>query len=137
MNKLLTSLFLILSTTFSFVALGNAPKHATIEAKATAQADGTVSFSLKVIPNKGMKTSLDAPWKLNVLKSDGLTIKTAELKRADLDGSLPGFSFATVGKPASGTGKLDYKMTAFICTEDKTQCYRDVLEGSIDWKAAL
>ena len=134
MKKLLAALMFTLSMPMAFA---NAPKHAEVEAKASPQADGSVSFSLKVVPNKGMKTSLDAPWKLNVLKNDGLTFKSTELKKADLDGALPGFSFASVGKPSAASGKLDYKMTAFICTEDKTQCYRDVLEGTVEWKATL
>jgi len=53
-----------------------------------------------------------------------------------MDEKLPGFVVATAGKPAKAKGELDYTMVAFVCTKEKTQCFREVYNGKAAWNFA-
>ena len=101
----------------------------------TKKDDGkkAVTFEFKIVPNDGMVVTFDAPWKLDIKDKDGLAVfEKASLGKPDMDEKLPGF--IVTSKPNAGSkGKLEYTLVAFICTKDKTACYREVHKGAADW----
>ena len=78
-------------------------------------------------------TTFDAPWKFEISKHEGLEFKSTKLKKSDLDEKLPGFTLTTTKAPSAAKGEVEYMMTAFICTEAKTNCYREVHKGKLAW----
>jgi hypothetical protein len=131
MNQLIPTLSL-----FAIVMLTGAakkPEHSSIDFSSAKLANGEVQLQFKVVPNKGLTVTTDAPWKLEISEVEGLTLASKSFDRTKLDEKLPGF-VVSAGKPAAATGKLTYKMISFVCTENKTQCYREVHENTATWK---
>lgn len=131
MRNLIVALFAL--------ALGQAafgfgqPQHSSVAVDVRDGAEGK-QFSLKINPNADMKVTLDAPWKLEVKGHDGLTLAKTTYGKADMDEKLPGFVLTAKADKASGD--LEYTLTSFICTKDKTQCFREVHSGKQAWTAA-
>ncbi len=126
------NIFFILSiVSFSTFAFGfGEPKHSKVEVKASPTKTGT-TFDLKVVPNSGLKITLDAPWKLVIKNEKGVSFKSTTLKKGDMSEKLPGFHVASSSAPKAGS--FDYKLTSFVCTSDKTSCYREVHKGTHSW----
>jgi hypothetical protein len=112
---------------------GAKPEHSTVDVS-TKQNGANTEFTFKINPNKGMALTLDAPWKLSLKNTDGLTFAATDLNKTAMDDKLPGYVVTTTAAPGKAAGKLGYALTAFVCTEDKTQCYREVHQGEVDWK---
>lgn len=124
--------FALLLTASPALAFGGPPKHSAVAVEARA-GDGAQQFTFKVEPKNDMIVNFDAPWKLEVKGHDGLTLPKTTFARGDLDEKLPGYVVsAKAGKPQ---GDLEYSLTAFICTKDKTQCFREVHTGKTTWAA--
>ena len=109
----------------------SAPEHSKVAITQKKEGDG-LSLTFKVEPNTGMNITLDAPWKL-ALEAKDLSFAKTSLAKSDMDTALPGFVVKTMAKPAASQGQLKYTLTAFICTKEKTQCYREVHTGTFDW----
>ena len=138
-NKLAAALFtaMTLPLIWSEAALAfGKPEHSLVKAKAATGDQGQLNFEFKVEPNKDMQVTLDAPWQLKVSGHQGLVFEKTTLKKADLDEALPGFKLAASGKPTVANGSVDFQLTAFICTQDKTRCYREVHKGRVPWAVA-
>ena len=118
---------------FFLTAFGE--KHSSVEAQSSFK-EAILELQFRVKPDAGMQISKDAPWNLQLLNTRGLKLETIEGKFESkiFDESLPGFQ---VKAPLDGTinsGKVDYIMRAFVCTEDKKHCYPQVHKGSLEWK---
>lgn len=109
------------------------PTHSKIEIS-SAPAGDQMEFTFKVVASDGHTVTFDAPWKLDLKKHEGLTFETAALNKTTMDEKLPGWKVKTTAQPAAGQGDLEYQLIAFICTTDKTQCYREVHKGKHPWK---
>jgi len=111
------------------------PKNSSVavEAKPLGQ---NLQLAFKVSPRAGLHINLEGPWKLELKNAGGLAFAKTTLVRADMDEKLPGFVLTTTAKPAQVSGEVAYKLIAFVCTNDKTQCYRDVHTGKAPWKVA-
>ncbi len=109
--------------------------HGTVKVD-TRPAGENLEFTFKNEPNGGLVINLEGPWKLELKSSDGLTLAKTTFTRAELDEKNASFTFATTAKPAKPEGEIQYKFVAFVCTKDKTTCYRDVHEGKTSWKVA-
>jgi len=95
-------------------------------------------FDFRIELASGMHLNTDAPWTLELKDTGGLNFPQTKLTKAALDTALPGFRMTTTGpkKPLQKKplqGKLSYVLTAFTCTDTKSQCYRDVLKGEVAW----
>lgn len=106
-------------------------KQASVQVDWAAQPDGQLKFNFKAVPGKGLKINTEGPWSLELKAHDGLTVEKSKLVRADFQADLGGFSL--LSKPKGKSGKVTYKMVVFVCTENKSQCFRDVQQGSFDW----
>lgn len=110
-----------------------APEHSAVVIDAKDQ--GTEKqFTVKITAKEGMAVNFEAPWKLEVKDHDGLALAKTSFVKADMDEKLPGF--VVQGKTEKPSGSFDYNLTAFVCTKDKTQCFREVHKGKQDWTAA-
>jgi hypothetical protein len=122
------SLYLCASS--SVLAAGKA----TVEVIAKAQPDKRVEVTFKTLPSADLAINKDGPWKLEVLSSGKLKFDKKEFKRGDWKEDIAGFTF--LSSPAKTKNeKIKYKLTAFICTKDKSQCFREVVEGvaNVNW----
>ena len=106
-------------------------KQAAVAVTKALQPDGKIRFDFKTIPAKGLKINTDGPWSLELKSHTGLELAKEKLGRAEFQEAIPGFSL--LGKPTEKSGKIDFKLVVFVCTAEKTQCFRDVHQGSINW----
>lgn len=117
-----------------------APKHSSVEI--TPQKNGQqLEWTFKVIAKPGMGATFEqAPWSLSFKDAQGLQFeggtpdpKTGTVKFAHdkLDQKLPGYKVKA--KASEKSGKMKYELHTFICTLEKTRCYREVHKGDIDW----
>ena len=124
---------MLFAATLAHTAPAVAKPHSKVEAKAEATSD-VIKFDFKVSFDDGLHLNKDAPWSLELKPAAGLEFKQTKLGKGDLDASLPGFRAQTAVKPTAAKGTLPYTLTAFVCTDDKKMCYRDVLKGEVEWK---
>ncbi len=106
-------------------------KQASIEVDWKKTSGGQLTFDFKTIPAKGLKINTDGPWSLELKEYSGLEVVNAKLGKSEFKENLGGFSVSS--KPQVKSGKVTYKMVVFVCTENKSQCFRDVQQGSFDW----
>lgn len=109
------------------------PKHSKVEINAAPSGD-KMALTFKIVATEGHAVTFDAPWKLDIKKHDGLTFGKATFSKADMDEKLPGWSLTSSTQPAQAAGDIEYQLVSFICTADKTQCYREVHKGTYGWK---
>ncbi|MEI8027232.1 MAG: hypothetical protein WCI18_12870 [Pseudomonadota bacterium] len=96
----------------------------------------------KIEPHKDLAISPDAPWSVKLSHVNNLSPETLTLAKKDFDPKIPGFKIALgiaqdnekhgtakVGDKKSIPSSFDYTLTAFVCTVDKTKCFRDVIKG--------
>jgi hypothetical protein len=127
--------FLIAVTVFTFSTAAfsfGEPKHSKVEVT-SSESDKEISFNLKVIPNEELKITHDAPWNLTIKNEQGIAFANSKFVKADMDGKLPGYKISSKSKPTSKAGSFDYKLVSFVCTKDKTSCYREVHKGTHKW----
>lgn len=115
-------------------AVAAAELHGTVKVDVVPAGD-SLEFKFTNVPNAGLVINLEGPWKLELKKSDGLAFAKTTLARGDLNESDASYKLTTSGKPTKGEGELEYKFITFVCTKDKTTCYRDVHEGKTPWKS--
>lgn len=89
----------------------------------------TVKF--KVASNGPLKLNFSAPWHLKF--TDTTVFEKADYSAANFSKELPGF--VLVSKQVSKTSSIPYELTAYSCTSDASQCFRDVLKGEVQIKA--
>jgi hypothetical protein len=131
-------LILILSlcslSSLTAMASGKAAGRATVEITALGQPDGRVQFTFKTVPSGDLVVNKDGPWKLDILSSGKIKFEKNELKRAEWKEDIAGFSL-TSAPAKTKSEKIKFKLVAFVCTKDKSQCFREVLQGdtSVKW----
>lgn len=129
-------------TSIAILALGGAatafgfgkPENSKVEANAKLDG-GNVQLTFKVLANDGHLITLDAPWKLTLKSHDGLTFTQEAFSKKDMKEELPGWVVASTAA-SKATGDVSWELAAFICTKDKTACYREVHEGKTNWQTA-
>lgn len=122
------------STSGQAIAMGE-EKHAIVDAKASQNPDGSFLFVFKLTTKEGMAFNFDAPWKGKIIAHQGLRLEKTDLDVKDFEQTLIGYRVRTIGKPEVSKGKLEYSLIVFTCTADKTKCFREVHDGSVDWGA--
>jgi hypothetical protein len=129
-------LALALASTIGGIALADGD-HATVTVEAVPAAASNLEFHFTVVPAAGLHINMEGPWKLELTGTNGLTFAHTTFAKGDMDKAVPGrFVATTTAKPAAPAGDVEYALTAFVCTDDKTQCYREVKKGKAGWKTA-
>ncbi len=132
--KVLQSVFVFLM--FAGAAFGfGEPKNSKIEITSAAVGD-QLEFTFKISANAGHAVTFEAPWKLDVKNHDGLAFASSSFNKDNMDEALPGYKVKTNAKPAKQNGEFEYSLVSFICTSDKTTCYREVHKGKHSWAMA-
>jgi hypothetical protein len=116
-----------------FSIAASAPQHSKVEFSYVTAADGSSKLGFRVVPNAGLKITPDAPWKLQIKSAEGIELGATEFDRTKFSEKVPGFE-VPVSKINAPSGKLSFKLISFVCTENKTQCYREVHEQTSEWK---
>jgi len=112
------------------------PTHSKVEVT-TKEEGKKVTFSFKVVPNKDMVITLDAPWKFEIKdKAAGLKFAKESMGKPEMDDKLPGYVVTSSEAAAKSDGEVEYSLVSFICTADKTACYREVHKGTHKWTVA-
>ncbi|MCX6124953.1 MAG: hypothetical protein NTV34_09435 [Proteobacteria bacterium] len=93
---------------------------------AAAKTGSTLTFT--TVPGDGLKVNGEGPWKLEIKTIKGATTTSTEYKRPDWKEGVAGFEVPATLDKDSKKVELSFKMTAFVCTKDKTMCYREVVE---------
>ena len=115
--------------TFFACTLQSAPS-AKAKVSVSSKKEGkNVTLSFATLPGEGLKINGDGPWKLEIKDAKGIKLDKFELKRDAWKEDIAGFQVK--GTPASDAKSLEiqYKMTTFVCTTDKSMCYREVVDG--------
>ncbi len=92
------------------------------------------TFEFKVIPKDGLAINLEGPWKLEIKTSPEADIMHTKFERPSLDEKLPGFVVPLKPGNHAKKGNITFKLIAFVCTKDKTRCYRDVHDKTLSWQ---
>ncbi len=127
---------LLTHSAISFALLcGFGVKHSSVEPKAKVSGD-KVEIEVQVKPDAGMKLTPEGPWSLTFTQAPGLKLELIEGKYVSktFDEKIPGFKVSAPIDGKAVSGKVDYELKAFVCTEDKKQCFPQQHKGSFDWK---
>jgi hypothetical protein len=116
-------------------AEGGAPDHARV-AVASRTVGDKLELSFKVVPEAGLHVNMEGPWKLELKRHDGLAFAKTTFAKSDMQEKVPGFVATTSAKPSQAKGDVEYSLVAFVCTDDKTQCFREVHSGKAAWSTA-
>jgi hypothetical protein len=103
--------------------------NATVEVVQEAQGE-KVALTFKVVPQNNLVVNDEGPWALNLAPSQDFAKKIEKVKytKSDFDFKIPGIKIA-IPTPEKAQEDLEYSLTAFICTADKTRCYREVIKA--------
>lgn len=99
------------------LTIGAANKSAVVKSFKTPS--GSTVVNLITLPDAGFQVNKDAPWSLKITESS-LTQESSRLEYG-----LPGYVLEFKGK-----GKFTYRLQAFFCKEDKSECIRTTFDGS-------
>ncbi len=140
--KLKTSLRRVSGATlagFLWLSLsGFGSEHSSATAQSSYdKANQSLSITFTVKANEGMKITPEGPWSLSIKDANGLSFTKAQgqsFESKAFDESIPGFRVQAKVNEGSKSGTMSYKIRAFICTEDKTRCYPQTLDGTHEWK---
>ncbi len=72
----------------------------------------------------------EAPWALEIVTSENLSLVKKAFTKSDLQFAKAMASFE-VGTKTALKMILKIKVTAFVCTDNKSQCFRDVVEQEL------
>jgi hypothetical protein len=129
-SKIMISGITFLVVAPSLLAAGRA----RVEVSAKKLTGDLVEFTFKTIPLNGLKINAEGPWKLQITEATPIKFDKPEMKRSEWKESDAAFVQAVKASGKATSAQLSYKLTAFVCTEDKGQCFREVLTGKNDVK---
>lgn len=130
------ALGLVMATSLSSSLLfGFGEKHSSVETK-TKVVGSNLEIELLVKPDAGLHVTKDGPWSVTFTEAPGLTLEMKDGKYVNrsFDEKIPGFKVVAPVDPKAKSGSISYEVRAFVCTDNKTQCYPQQLTGKIDWK---
>lgn len=119
-------------------------KHAKLAVTSNLIEKGHVNLTLELRPISDMLLTLDAPWKLKIKKDKQLGLNEVSFKKDELFAKLCSTksdtelscSLVSKSSPTNKKGDLLIEFTTFVCTKDKTRCYREVHKVEHEWSAA-
>lgn len=118
--------FLLAPRVFAF-----GTEHSALETQITIS-DNKIEAIFVVTANPGLELTFDAPWTLEVSNTKNLdVIDKKDLIVKEFDRSISGMRFKANASQKAESISFDYKVKAFVCTEDKTRCYPQTHKGSI------
>ena len=144
-NMLIIGSFLGTLAFGSAFAKENANPRVQVDVSAKKDASGSYLVNFSVKPQSGMQLTLEAPWKLTLLESAGLSYQGSARQKekdskkqyiytkAEMDDKLPGY-LVKVDKNNQKASEISFTLEAFSCTKDKSQCFKDVVKETYTLK---
>lgn len=127
LNRITFGLFL---SVLAILVMGfGKPKYSSIQVK---DDNSKQQMIFQVVPTENMAINADAPWKLEITEAKGVDLPTRKFGKEQLNEDIPGYA-VKLNKAKEKSGSIAYKFIAFICTKDKTQCYREVHNLKHTW----
>ena len=128
-NTLILILSSLLASTMTLAA-----GKATVEVTAKAQSGKKLELTFKTKPADGLVINHDGPWKLDIQNSGSIKPERTEYKRADRKEDTESF-VVTAEHSGAKSGDIKFKMITFVCTKDKSQCFREVIDtnAKLSW----
>lgn len=108
-------------------AFGGKPKYSQLQVKLEKD---VLSFELSAVEKHEL--TFEGPWTLELTNLKGLSISKLKYSQKDFD--LSDRKYKVKVDKAEASHSLDYKLVAFVCTKDKTKCYREVHKGAFSGK---
>lgn len=109
-------------------------KHSTLESTVSKD-KSNLQFQFKIKANSGMQLTHQAPWSVTIENAKNLGLEVndkGQYVSKSYDDKLPGFTVKS--QPSAQKGSFNYKVKAFVCTEDKKRCYPQTHKGTVDWE---
>lgn len=108
---------------------------AKASSKATVQISsskdkGATKLVFKTVPNDGLVINHEGPWSLEIKNITGVKSNVKTLKRSDWKEDTATFDLPVVADASAKEADVQYKLVSFVCTKEKTQCYREVIEDN-------
>ncbi len=125
-------LCLMMMQLFFNVSVFSEELHSSVRTK-TEKKTNEIHFNFTAEPTGGMKLNYEGPWALSLSDVDGIELPKNSFKLSDFTQEPKEASVNFNTKKLKEQGKLNYRLTAFSCTEDKTKCFRDVHKGNLNW----
>ncbi len=107
---------------------------ARVEVSAKKLDGDRAEFTFKTLAADGLKINSDGPWKLEIKDGGSVKFEKPQMKRTEWKEADATFVQPGKVKPKSNSTQISYKLTAFICTQDKAQCFREVIDSKADVK---
>jgi hypothetical protein len=127
LNYFLTGTLVLLMN--STLAQAEAGKRATAKFS-VKQTNDKVMIEALAVPAKGLVINNDGPWKLTVENAQGFTVTNkTSTNYSDKTPGIVTLEAKADAKAKSKKHSFDYQFTTFVCTADKSMCYREVLKG--------
>lgn len=127
MKNIIAILIITFATTTVFAA-----GRAKVEVTAKKISEQKVELTFKTVPSDGLSINAEGPWKLEIKDPGSLKFEKLELKRADWKEKDAAFTQTASIAAKAKSSAVAYKLTAFVCTKDKGQCFREVIESKSD-----
>ena len=102
---------------------------ALVSVTAKAVSNKKLELTFKTQPADGLVINHDGPWKLEIKEAGAIKPDKSEWKRAEWKEEIGGF-IVTADPAGQKSADIKYKLIAFVCTKDKSQCFREVVENS-------
>ena len=133
MERTMGSFIIMLSLALGSSIASSDELHSKLNATVRKDSKGHRHFTFALTPGAGLVKNLEGPWALDVSDAPELSFQKPKLGKADLNETDLSFSLETSTPPKTEKGKLNYKFVGFVCTADKSKCFRDVHKGSVMW----
>ncbi len=114
-------------------AAAKGPAKAKVEVTSVKEKNGA-KLIFKTVPTDGLVINAEGPWKLEIKNIMGAKTTVTELKRSDWKEETAGFEVPVTIDGKAKTADVQFKLISFVCTKDKSQCFREVVEDKASVK---
>lgn len=88
---------------------------------------------IRVVPNEGLQLTYEGPWTLNITNMKNFNFEKTKFTKSDMNTDTGEFKIS--GAKLGKNWNADYELVSFVCTKDKTRCFREVHKGKLNTKA--
>jgi hypothetical protein len=134
MKKKIKIVLAALSIVSFMTPMAYAAGKATVNVSAKSISSKKIELTFKTQPAEGLVINHEGPWKLEIKDAGTIKPDKTEWKRSDWREDIGGF-MVTANPGSQKSAEIKYKLVAFICTKDKSQCFREVIDtnAKITW----
>lgn len=109
-------------------ALPGASTKASVQVTAV-KSGGEVNLTFSTLPVGDLVINSEGPWKLEIKSTKGIQPTKLIYKVDEWKKDISGFIVPIKVNQGVKSGDVEFKLTSFVCTKDKSMCYREVVES--------